>query len=116
LTQNKNSGVTYVETQTVIAEDNNIELNYNGNFETATGGGISVLHGLSNGSAVELKIDANGNWVTNTGLKPQRITIPNYTPKSSNDSYGDEGDVTVDDNYMYIKNKSGWTRISLNTF
>jgi hypothetical protein len=107
---------TYIETQTVIAEDNNIELNYNGDASTAVDGGISVLYGLSDGSAAELKIDANGNWVTNTGFKPQRITIPNYTPKSSKDSYGDEGDVTVDDNYMYIKNKSGWTRVTLNTF
>lgn len=115
-TGTNNSNNSYIETQTVIAEDNNIELNFNGDGTTAIGGGISVLYGLSDGSAAELKIDENGNWVTNTGFKPERITIPTYTPKSSGDKYGEIGDVVVDDNYMYIKNKNGWTRLTLNSF
>jgi hypothetical protein len=110
------SNNTYLETQTILVEDNNIDLNYGGNKQTAVGGGIRVLNALDENIPSELKIDANGNWMTNTGFKPQRITIPTYTPKSSKDSYGDEGDVTVDDDYMYIKNKNGWTRVTLNTF
>ena len=110
------SANTYLETQTVKAEDNNIELNFNGTKQTSVGGGISVLNALDKGAAAELKLDANGNWITNTGFKPQNITIPNFTPASSADKSGSVGDVSVDDNYMYVKTKNGWTRVALNKF
>ena len=110
------SANTYLETQTVKAEDNNIELNFNGTKQTSIDGGISVLNALNSGGAAELKIDSNGNWVTNTGFKPQKITLPTYTPNSSSDSVGDVGDVAVDNNYMYIKTINGWTRVALNSF
>ena len=110
------SANTYLETQTVKAEDNNIELNFSGTKQTSIGGGISVLNALDRGAAAELKLDADGNWITNTGFKPQNITIPNFTPSSSADKTGSVGDVSFDDNYMYIKTKNGWTRVALNTF
>ena len=71
---------------------------------------------MDRGAAAELKLDADGNWITNTGFKPQNITIPNFTPSSSADKTGSVGDVSFDDNYMYIKTKNGWTRVALNTF
>lgn len=39
-----------------------------------------------------------------------------YTPTSSSDSYGREGQIAYDDNYFYIKTSAGWKRISLSTF
>jgi hypothetical protein len=107
---------TYLETQTIKAEDNNIELNFNGTKETSVGGGIFVLNALGENKSAELKLDSEGNWVTNTGFKPQNITIPNFTPASSADKSGSVGDVSVDDNYMYVKTRGGWTRVALNTF
>lgn len=107
---------TCIETQTIKAEDNNIELNFNGTKETSVGGGISVLNALDKGESAELKLDTSGNWITNTGFKPNKITIPTYTPNSSSDLIGDVGDVTVDGEFMYVKTISGWRRISLDSF
>jgi hypothetical protein len=44
------------------------------------------------------------------------LTVPVYTPTSSTDINGNEGDITRDDNYMYIKTNSGWRRSSLEQF
>ncbi len=43
-------------------------------------------------------------------------SIPNYTPTSSNDSYGNIGNVTSDDDYLYIKTNNGWKRTPLQSF
>lgn len=110
------SNNTHLETQTILAEDNNIELNYNGTPETAVGGGIRVLHALGEDNAAELITDADGNFVTNNGFKPNALTIPLYTPTSSNDAIGYEGNITRDDNYLYIKTSTGWKRTNLESF
>ena len=110
------NGSVYLETQTILAEDNDIQLNYNGTQETAIGGGIRVLHALGNGNEAEFITDAEGNWVTNNDLKPKSLSIPTYTPSSSEDTYGNEGNITRDDNYLYVKTSSGWKRSSLESF
>jgi hypothetical protein len=107
---------TYLETQTILAEDNNIELNYNGDNSTAINGGIKVLYGKVDGESADLTIDENGNWVTNTGFEPKSLTLPQYTPTSSQDTSGKVGNVTSDDNYLYIKTINGWKRTNLETF
>jgi hypothetical protein len=104
-----------LNTQTVVAEDNNIELNYNGNHFTSMGGGIIVINGVSDTKNTELVIDGEGNWVTNVAFKPQSLIIPTYTPTSSNDIYGVDGDITKDENYLYIKNNN-WKRVKLEEF
>jgi len=43
-------------------------------------------------------------------------SIPNYTPTSSGDTYGNVGNITTDDNYLYIKTNNGWKRTSLESF
>ena len=43
-------------------------------------------------------------------------SVPNYTPTSSNDTYGNIGNVTSDDDYLYIKTNNGWKRTSLQSF
>jgi len=115
------SGVTtsnnaHLETQTILAEDNNIELNFNGTQETSLGGGLSVLHAKGQDQSADLITDANGNFITNNDFKPQALTIPLYTPTSSNDTAGSEGNITRDDNYMYVKTSTGWKRTNLENF
>ncbi len=110
------SNNTHLETQTILAEDNNIELNFNGTQQTAIGGGLTVLHAKGQGLSSDLITDANGNFVTNNDFKPQALTIPLYTPTSSNDAAGSEGNITRDDNYMYVKTSTGWKRTNLENF
>jgi len=107
---------SYLETQTILAEDNNIDLNYNGSKETSIGGGLRVLHAKGQDLSAELITDENGNFVTNNDFKPNALTIPYYTPSSSNDTAGSEGNITRDDNYMYVKTSTGWKRTNLESF
>jgi hypothetical protein len=110
------SNNTHLETQTILAEDNNVELNFNGTQQTALGGGLSILHAKGQGLSSDLITDANGDFVTNNDFKPQDLTIPLYTPTSSNDAAGSEGNITRDDNYLYIKSSTGWKRTNLENF
>ncbi len=105
----------YLETQTIIAEDNNIDLNYGGNEETAIGGGIRVLN-ISNELNAELIVDSNKNWVTNIPLKPNVLILNDKTPINSQDEMGVIGEIITDENYMYVKTKTGWKRALLNDF
>jgi hypothetical protein len=105
-----------LETQTVVAEDNNIELNYNGNHQTSVGGGLIVLHGISDSLNSELTTDQNGDWTTNSDFKPKNLTIPFYTPNSTNDLNGSIGNITRDDDYLYVKTNNGWKRTNLESF
>lgn len=113
-----NTQVTSVNlsTQTVVAEDNNIELNYNGSRETSVGGGFIVLHALGENKNAEFVTDMDGNWITNTSLKPNGLIIPLYTPTSSSDESGNTGDLVRDEEYMYIKTLGGWKRTKLEEF
>lgn len=106
---------TTIETQKIIAEDCDIELNYGGTHKTAKGGGIKVLHGIDKNEHSKLIIDENGKWVADS-LMTAQLTLPEYTPKSSNDKIGGSGDVVWDDQYLYIKTNNGWKRTSLELF
>ena len=48
--------------------------------------------------------------------KAKALTIPLYTPTSSNDSAGSEGNITRDEDYIYIKTNSKWKRTKLEEF
>lgn len=110
------SNNTHLETQTILAEDNNIDLNYNGTSETALGGGITVLHAMGTDLSAQIITDENGNWVTNNDLNPKGLTIPVYTPISSADINGNIGNLTRDEDYLYLKTNSGWKRTNLESF
>ena len=110
------TGGVYLETQTILAEDNDIQLNYSGTQQTAIGGGLRVLHAMGQDQEAELITDSNGNWVTNNDLKPNALTIPVYTPTSSSDTFGSEGNITRDNNYLYLKTSEGWKRTNLESF
>lgn len=109
-------GGVYLETQTILAEDNDVQLNYSGNQQTAIGGGIRVLHAIGQNQEAEFITDENGNWVTNNDIKAKALTIPLYTPTSSNDNTGSEGNITRDEDYIYIKTNSKWKRTKLEEF
>lgn len=104
------------ETQTIASEDNNIELNYGGTHESSLDGGLTVVKGVDENNDATLMIDSSGDWTTNTHLKPNGLVIPEFTPASSNDNNGKLGEVTRDDEYLYIKTKNGWKRTGLETF
>lgn len=110
------SNNTHLETQTILAEDNNIDLNYSGTPASAIGGGITVLHAMGENIGSVLITDEDGNWVTNNDFKSKALTIPMYTPTSSNDENGNEGNITRDNNFMYIKTSTGWKRSNLESF
>ena len=107
---------TVLETQTIVAEDNNIELNYNGNHQTASGGGIIVKSGVNDEIDSFIKVDSNGRWIIGPSVTTTQLTLPEYTPTSSNDDIGSSGDVVWDDNYLYIKTDNGWGRTELKRF
>jgi hypothetical protein len=110
------SNNVYLETQSIIAEDNNIDLNYGGNQQTAVNGGIRVINALGKDVNAEFLINDNGDWTTNNNLIPNGLIIPNYTPKTSSDASGLIGSITMDDNYIYVKTSKGWKRSSLENF
>ena len=109
-------GSVYLETQSILAEDNDIQLNYSGNQQTSIGGGIRVLHAIGQDQEAEFITDENGNWITNNDIKAKALTIPLYTPTSSNDDAGSEGNITRDEDYIYIKTNSKWKRTKLEEF
>ena len=99
---------TYLETQTILAEDNNIELNYNGTYESSISGGVTIIRGEE--TSTTLLLDADGNWVSNVNILSEGFVIPEYTPTSSQDINGIVGNIVQDDDYIYIKRNSGWKR------
>jgi len=105
-----------LETQTIASEDNNIELNYGGNHDTAIGGGVKVLDAIKDGVHSEIKTDENGGWVVSPSLSTPKLILPEYTPTSTNDESGVKGDTVWNDDYIYIKTNSGWRRSSLENF
>lgn len=111
------SATTELKTQSILAEDNNIDLNFGGNHETAINGGFRVINGIEDGVDCEFRINENGDWVSNSAIKPKEIILPHYTPSSSDDKYGKPGSIVSDDEYLYIKNQSNkWMRTKLELF
>lgn len=108
---------TELVTQTIIAEDNNIELNFNGNHISSIGGGLTVLYGINDTKSSDFKTDSSGNWTTNTDLKPFGLSIPYYKPTSSIDTNKNVGNITTDNDYLYLKvSENTWKRIKLEDF
>lgn len=71
------SATTIIETETLLVEDNSIELNWNGNHTTAIGGGIIVLSGVSNSQDSIIATDSNGIFTFNPGISTPTIDITN---------------------------------------
>ncbi len=105
-----------LETQTIASEDNNIELNFNGTNDSALNGGMKVIKGINDTTDSEFKINSDGDWVSNNYIIPFGIVLPRFTPSSTNDEKGKLGEVTRDNDHIYIKTEQGWKRTSLETF
>ena len=110
------SGKTFIETQSIVAEDNNIELNYGGNKTSSINGGIRVLHGIDEGKSADLLINERGQWFTNNDFVANGLIIPEFTPLNSNDEKGEVGYMSYDENFIYIKTKNGWKRSGFESF
>lgn len=87
------------------------------------GTGATKLHSGTTaqrpGSPVQGDVRANTDNDTfegYDGTKWQALSTKAYTPTSTADSYGSEGDITYDDDYVYIKTSAGWKRSALSTF
>lgn len=107
---------TVLNTQHITSEDNDIELNYGGTKETAKNGGISVKNAVAEGVDSFMKVDENGRWIIGPSVTMAQLTLPEYTPTSSEDNIGSSGDVVWDDKYLYIKTNEGWRRTGLESF
>jgi hypothetical protein len=82
----------------------------NGDVRLHTTSGRTSI-GLDGSSTITSRLDVSGE----DGYNQLRLR-KKYTPTSSSDNNGAEGDVSWDDNYIYIKTSSGWKRTSLSTF
>jgi hypothetical protein len=105
-----------ITTEYILAEDNDIELNYNGTTETAREGGIKIKKGVSENIDSTLTIDEEGGWVAYPYIKSNSMIIPKYTPTSTNDPKGKVGEITWDEEFIYIKRNKGWGRCKLEDF
>lgn len=90
---------------------------------TFGGTGATKLHSGTTaqrpGTPVQGQVRANTDNDTfegYDGTKWQALSTKAYTPTSTADSYGSEGDITYDDDYIYIKTSAGWKRSALSTF
>lgn len=95
----------------IYSEDNNISLNFNGSHETAKNGGISVIKGVSEEEDSIFQINEHGDWEFLPNL-----SIKKYTPISSEDTTGNPGNLTYDEDFLYLKTQGGWGRINLEKF
>jgi hypothetical protein len=82
----------------------------NGDVRLHTTSGRTSI-GLDGSSTITSRLDVSGE----EGYNQLRLR-KKYTPTSSTDTNGAEGDVSWDDNYIYIKTSSGWKRSALSTF
>jgi hypothetical protein len=91
-------------------------------FETATALGWSAdaLHLRSTAlgeNAVTTKADQLRLGRSSQEVSvPGRLNVARRTPSSSADTQGTVGDITSDDNYIYVKTNAGWKRAALSTF
>ena len=136
LTDNESSDIRLKENISPLSNSLSTILNLSGvtfNWKDRKSGGSEIALGFI--AQDVQKVDSRLISVTNNnnylGVRDRYITplivesikeihnnpsIPNYTPTSSNDSYGNIGNVTSDDDYLYIKTNNGWKRTPLQSF
>ncbi len=88
-----------------------------GNLIFASGVNTATGSNVSNGNVGIGTISPTAllHLKNSSGYSQLRLETP-YTPSSTNDSNGNVGDITWDNNYIYIKTGVGWIRFSLETF
>jgi hypothetical protein len=108
---NSEGEVKQINTEVIYSEDNAIELNYNGTHETAKNGGIILIKGVSEEENAHVTTNENGDWEFHPN-----ISISEYTPSSTQDTKGHVGNLTFDDDFLYIRTTHGWKRTRLENF
>lgn len=80
------SGKTnFIDTQIIRAEDNVINLNYNGNHKTSKNGGIILKHGCGENEDCNITIDESGYWNINPGVNLIAANIQNLNIERDDD-------------------------------
>jgi hypothetical protein len=82
----------------------------NGDVRLHTTSGRTGI-GVDGSSDITSRLDVSGE----EGYNQLRLR-KKFTPTSSSDTHGAIGDVSWDDDYIYIKTSSGWKRSTLGTF
>ncbi|MBO9204503.1 MULTISPECIES: hypothetical protein [Niastella] len=82
----------------------------NGDVKLNTTNGKTSI-GLDPDSGITSKLDVTGD----NGYSQFRLR-KKYTPTSSSDANGNVGDMSWDDNFIYIKTAEGWKRSTLSSF
>jgi len=82
----------------------------NGDVKLNTLNGRTSI-GVDTGTAITSQLAVNGEQ----GYNQLRMR-KKYTPSSSSDANGNVGDVSWDDDFLYIKTASGWKRTALSSF
>jgi len=97
---------------TVTGTANNLRAleTVNGDVKLNTTSGRTSI-GVDSATSITSKLDVSGEQ----GYNQLRLR-KKYTPTSSSDTNGNEGDVSWDDNYLYIKTSTGWKRTTLSSF
>ena len=89
-----------------------------GSTASANGWGAVALGTDSTGAGAAAT--ANDEFVLGTAkhtVKVKgRLNVAPQTPASSADTQGQTGDITADDNYIYVKTSTGWKRAALTAF
>ncbi len=82
-----------------------------GNLIFASGVNTATGSNVSNGNVGIGTISPTAllHLKNSSGYSQLRLETP-YTPSSTNDSNGNVGDITWDNNYIYIKTSGGWKR------
>lgn len=92
---------TTINTQTLQALDNNIELNFGGTHLSANLGGLTIIDGISTGNHSIFKINSDGDWFTN-----QRLGVGTNEPDVQFHVLGDA--------YVGMKNTNAALRVGWN--
>jgi len=100
-----------INVEVIYSEDNSIELNYNGTKSSSLNGGIIIKKGVNENEDSKIIIDNNGDWTILPNIK-----IKEFTPINSSDGSGNKGNISFDEDYIYIKTNNGWKRTELNNF
>lgn len=106
----KETGLRIKFTVTGMANNLRALETVNGDVKLHTTSGRTSI-GLDGSSTITSRLDVSGE----EGYNQLRLR-KKYTPTSTSDTNGAEGDVSWDDNYIYIKTSSGWKRSTLSTF
>ncbi len=92
----------------ILGGQNNT-INYGSNYSVIIGGKDNNINNL--GNTILLGTSGLTNVQSATTYVNQLVIVQPYTPTTSGDTYGVEGQITWDNNYEYIKTEFGWGRI-----